>query len=76
MAKIDEIKEEISYLKFWVGVFVAVAISLLSYIVKHFNVNHFNLYLLFATIALVMDGFAILFVHKKITKKIKSLKDL
>ncbi len=76
MAKIDEIKEEISYLKFWVGVFVAVAISLLSYIVKHFDVNNFNLYLLFATVALVMDGLAIFFVHKKITKKIKSLKDL
>ena len=40
MAKIDEVKEELNYLKVWLGIVVITTISLISWLVKKKGVRH------------------------------------
>ena len=75
MAQIDEIKEEIGWLKFWIGVLVASFMGMVSFI--HNNLDDMSLFSLTSafvlTIALV---FGVLWFNKRAIKLIRSLKDL
>lgn len=75
MAKIDEIKEEINYLKVWLGIVVVTAIGLIGWLVNNYETS--NLLKVFSDIvAIIVLTVTILIIDSKIKKKIKKLKDL
>ena len=75
MAQIDEIKEEIGYLKLIFSILIAIGISIIGWIFQNFD-NIKDVRMLLAFFALVFIGISILLVNKRIIKKIKNLKDL
>ena len=75
MAYIDEIKEEIGYLKLIFSILIAIGISIIGWIFQNFD-SIKDSRMLLAFFALVFTGIAILVVNKKIIQKIRKLKDL
>jgi len=75
MAKIDEIKEELNYLKVWLGVIVLTTISLISWLINNYEVSS-NLKVIGDVIAIIVLTVSIIIIDKKIKEKIKLLKDL
>ena len=75
MAHIDEIKEEIGWLKFWIGVLVASFMGMVSFI--NTNLDDMSIYSLSASIILTMAiMIGILSFNKRAVKLIRSLKDI
>jgi glucan phosphoethanolaminetransferase (alkaline phosphatase superfamily) len=75
MAKIDEVKEFIGYLKVLIGIAIAVAISLIVWIFNHYD----SLSLLdkiISFVAFLFDLILVVLLNRKIIKQIKSLGDL
>ena len=75
MAKIDEIKEEINFLKLWLSVLIVTVWGMIGWGIS--NIGKIN------NILLVLDGvgvmilsWIIVIINFTIIKKIKSLKDL
>lgn len=75
MAKIDEIKEFIGYLKVLIGIAIAVALSLIAWIFNHYETLSL-LDKIITVIVFMMDLLFILLLNKKIIKQIKSLGDI
>jgi hypothetical protein len=75
MAKIDEIKEELNYLKVWLGIVVITTISLISWLINNYETAS-ELKILSDVVAIVVLTFSIIIIDKNIKIKIKSLKDL
>ena len=75
MAKIDEIKEELNYLKIWLGIIVVTAISLIGWLINNYGQESF-VKIFGDIIAIITLTVAIIIVDKKIKAKIKSLRDL
>lgn len=75
MAKIDEIKEELNYLKVWLGIIVITTISLISWLINNYETSTF-FKLVSDITAIIVLTISIILVDKKIKNKIKSLKDL
>ncbi|PHS41016.1 MAG: hypothetical protein COB07_03210 [Sulfurovum sp.] len=75
MGKIDEIKEELNYLKVWLGIIVLTSIGLIGWLLNHYEISS-NLKIVSAMVAIVILTIAIIIIDKNIKKKIKSLKDL
>ena len=75
MAKIDEIKELIGFLKVLFATFIAIDVSLIAWLHKNYEVNGtlFNISILFLV---VLFSVGIILVVKAILKNIKTLKDL
>ena len=75
MAKIDEVKEELNYLKVWLGIVVITTISLISWLVNNYETGSF-----IKTIADIFSIFlltiTILIIDYKIKTKIKKLREL
>ncbi len=75
MAKIDEVKEELNYLKVWLGIVVITTISLISWLVNNYETGSF-----IKTIADILSIFlltiTILIIDYKIKTKIKKLREL
>jgi len=67
MGKLDKIKEELNYLKVWLGVFIVIAVSIISWISEHLA-NDIRSYL--AITILMGLSIAIFFSHRKIIAKI------
>jgi Mn2+/Fe2+ NRAMP family transporter len=75
MAKIDEIKEDIGWLKVIFGILTAVDVSLLGWLAQNYKVTEPFL-LFFTTIIIVCCTVGIVLVNKKAYRKIKELGDL
>ena len=75
MAKIDEIKEELNYLKVWLGIIVITAISLISWLINNYETAS-NIKIVSDIVAIISLTISIMIIDKKIKEKIKSLKDL
>ena len=75
MAKIDEIKEELNYLKVWLGIIVLTTIGLISWLVNNYEVSS-NIKIISDIVAVIVLTISIIIIDKNIKKKIKSLKDL
>ncbi|MFA5454660.1 MAG: hypothetical protein WC272_04995 [Sulfurimonas sp.] len=75
MAKLDEIKEFIGYLKVLIGIAIAVALSLIAWIFNHYETLSL-LDKIVTVIVFMMDLLFILLLNKKIIKQIKSLGDI
>ena len=75
MAKIDEIKEELNYLKVWLGIIVITTIGLLSWLLNNYETSSF-IKVISDIIAIITLTISIILIDKNIKNKIKSLKDL
>jgi len=75
MAKIDEEKEFIGYLKVLLSLSMAIAVSLIVWIFNHFNSLSFN-EIMISFVVFVMDLIVVLFINYHILKKIKGLRKL
>ncbi len=75
MGKIDKEKEQISWIKFWIGVGVASIMGLISYLVNHYEKS--NIYLIGATvIAVIFIAIFVVILNSIGLKKIKELEDI
>lgn len=75
MAKIDEIKEELNYLKVWLSIMVITNIGLASWLINNYETSA-TLKTVGSMIAIIVLTLVIVFIDKAIKKKIKSLRDL
>ena len=75
MAEIDEIKEELNYLKVWLGIIVITTIGLISWLINNYEVAS-NLKVIADIVAIIGLTISIIIIDKNIKNKIKSLKDL
>ena len=75
MAKIDEIKEEIGWLKIMFGILTAIDISLLGWLAQKYNEASLIL-LIVALVIITISTIGIIIVNKKAYSKIRQLKDL
>ena len=74
MSELDVAKEQIAYLKFWLGILVITDISLFGWLLS--NVGSANLLLVsggcFAVVAITMG---IILLHRRIERQIESLRE-
>lgn len=75
MGKIDEVKEELNYLKLWLGIIVVTAIGLIGWLVNNY-VEASTVKLASNIIVIIILNISIVIIDKKIKKKIKILRDL
>jgi uncharacterized membrane protein YfcA len=75
MSKLDRAKEQIAYLKLWLGILVATVISLTGWLISNFQ--SVNWLLVVATgLALFIIGYAGYSIHRRIEEKIALLEEL
>lgn len=75
MAKIDEIKEELNYLKVWLGIIVITMIGLIGWLLNNYESS--NTIKVFADIILIIVlNISIVVMDKKIKHKIRQLREL
>ncbi|MCI4399884.1 MAG: hypothetical protein JHC37_04905 [Campylobacteraceae bacterium] len=75
MSKIDEIKEDIGWLKVIFGILTAVDISLLGWLAQNYE-NAKLFVLIVALVVIFICTIGIVYVNKKAYKKIKELGEL
>ena len=68
----EKLKEEIKHLRFWLGVYIAISLTLGSWIVSHLNINFKFILACIVEIAILYKIYAI---NKKINEKITQLGD-
>lgn len=75
MSELDVAKEQIAYLKFWLGVLVVTDISLFGWLLSNATSPGLRMVLggCFAAMALTLG---ILFLHSRIERQIQSLREL
>ena len=75
MAKIDELKENIGYLKIVFSILIAIDVSLVAWLYNNGKIlNQEDLIPFFILVLTISVG--IIYVNKKILMKIRSLRDL
>jgi len=75
MAKLDEIKEEIGWLKIMFGILTAIDMSLLGWLAQNYD-NARLVLLIVALVVITITTVAIVIVNKNAYIKIRELKDL
>jgi uncharacterized membrane protein YkvI len=75
MAKIDEIKEELNYLKVWLGIIVITTIGLISWLINNYETASM-IKVFGGVVAIIIFTISVVIIDKNIKNKIKSLKDL
>jgi len=75
MSKIDEIKEEIGWLKVWLGILVVTMFGMIGWCISHIG-KVSNLLLILDGVAIVMIAIIVAIINFTAIKKIRSLKDL
>jgi len=75
MGKIDKEKEEISWIKFWIGVAIASIMGLVSWFVNHYATADKTL-LILDVVSIFVAAVLVIILNKTGLKKIKKLEDL
>ena len=75
MAKIDELKEEIGWLKIIFGILTAIDISILGWLAQNYNTVSIVLQLL-ALVLVLLSTMGIVIVNKKAYQKMNDIGDL
>ena len=75
MAKIDEIKEELNYLKVWLGIIIITTIGLISWLINNYETASM-IKVFGGVVAIIIFTISVVIIDKNIKNKIKSLKDL
>jgi hypothetical protein len=75
VSRIDKVKEQLAYLKFWLGVMVVTDISLVGWLVSSAGEApaHKVLGALVAVVVITVSGVA---VHRRVERLIEALEDL
>ena len=72
MARLDQLKEEISYLKFWQGVVVITDITLIGWLVSTFDTAS-SLRVALAAVGIAFFSVAIIVVHRQIDRRMDEI---
>ena len=72
MAKIDELKEELGILKFWLGIAVATLLALAGWVATNYQKTEWFI-ILGAVVCILISVIAIHILNKAIRKKIKDI---
>jgi len=75
MAKIDEIKEELNYLKVWLSIIVLTSVGLISWLINNYDIAS-NIKVIGGVISIALLTISVIVIDNNIKSKIKSLKDL
>ncbi|MFP4332322.1 MAG: hypothetical protein ACLFQJ_03405 [Campylobacterales bacterium] len=75
MAKIDEIKEEIGWLKIWLGIFVVTMFSMIAWLAGNYDKADM-LVIFLDVVGILVLAVIISFINKKAIKRIRSLRDI
>ena len=75
MSEIDVAKEKIAYLKIWLGILVVTDISLVGWLTSNI-VSAKTLVLFAGVVAVVAATVGIVLLHKRIDRRIESLREL
>lgn len=75
MSDLDGLKEEIAYLKLWLGIMIVTGISLISWLLGNFRSAHWVL-VSGGFLGLLSIGFGCFALHQRIESKIDDVKRL
>nr|VFK17397.1 MAG: hypothetical protein BECKLFY1418C_GA0070996_103128 [Candidatus Kentron sp. LFY] len=75
MSKLDLAKEEIAYLKLWLGMVFAVGVTLIGWLLSNFQSAHWHL-VAAGILALLLIGFVGYAIHTRIEDKITRIEEL
>ncbi len=74
MSELDHLKEQIAYMKLWLGIFIVTNISLIGWLVTHYEKA--EVLLVTASIITLFSIFTTVFLlHRKIQGRIDQLKE-
>jgi hypothetical protein len=74
VSQLDYAKEQIAYLKLWLGILIATGISIMSWLLANFDIGARLWWV--ALVAFAFNGTICFFVHRKINLKIDELRRL
>jgi len=75
MSELDHLREEVAYLKFWLGIVVVTDISLAGWLLSSFDTA--ALYtVFFAVMGLILLSAGIVVLHRRIERRISRIKEL
>ena len=72
MSELDRIKEQLVYLRFWLGIMVVTDISLVGWLASTADTVTPSL-LSFAIVGIVLLSLGILFLHRQIERRIEQI---
>lgn len=75
MSKKSEIKEQISIFKFWLGIVVATFLAIVGWVATNYQRAETWLLIASSVLCIIFVGVAF-WIHSKINKKIRKLRDL
>ena len=75
MSELDHLKEEVAYLKFWLGIVVVTDISLAGWLISSSETAAVYT-VFFAVVGLVLLSAGIVFLHRRIERRITRIKEL
>jgi hypothetical protein len=75
MRQLDGLKEQLAYLRLWLGILVVAAISLVGWIISAVESAPPRLWLL-GIIGIMFLGFAVLLLHQQIERGIEQIRSL
>ncbi len=72
MPELDRLKEQLVYLRFWLGIMVVTEISLVGWLASTADTATPTL-LVFAVVGIVLLGFGIFLLHRQIERRIEQI---
>ena len=72
MSELDRLKEQLAYLKFWLGIMVVTEISLVGWLISTARSSDLRLWS-FAAVGVVVLGVGIFALHRQIQRRIEQL---
>ena len=75
MSELDHLREEVAYLKFWLGVVVVTDISLAGWLISSSDTAA-PYTVFFAVAGLILLSAGIVFLHRRIEQRLSRIKEL
>ncbi len=75
MSELDRLKEQLVYLRFWLGIMVVTEITLVGWLISTPNTADPVLWSL-AAVGVVLLGFGIFLLHRQIERRIEEVRRL
>lgn len=75
MSELDGLKEELAYLKLWLGIMIVTSISLVGWLLSNFGSTHWLLFVS-GIIVLISLGVGCFALHRRIEDRIEEVRRL
>jgi len=75
VSELDRLKEQLVYLRFWLGIMVVTEITLVGWLISTPNTADLVLWSL-AAVGVVLLGFGILLLHRQVERRIEEIRRL